>query len=146
MINPDIKDFTDLEIYNLALDLADWVYDVTAVFPKEEIYNVTSQLRRAALSVSTNIAEGYGRYTFKDRIHFCIYARGSLSETKSLILFSQRRKYISESKVIEYLKLHKNLSIKLNNYIASLNRITQEKAITGTQFKSKIAVSASSGN
>jgi four helix bundle protein len=117
-----IKDFTDLEIYQLALDLANWIYEITATFPKEELYNLTSQMRRAVLSISTNIAEGYGRYTFKDRIHFCIYARGSLSETKSLVIFSQRRKYISEVQWLEYQRKHINLSVKLNNYISSLNK------------------------
>ena len=118
----EIKDFTDLEIYQLALGLADWVYDISAEFPKEEIFNLTSQMRRSAVSVGANIAEGFGRYTYKERIRFCIYSRGSLAETKSHVLFSHRREYISDIQLAEYSVKHKNLSVKLNNYISSLNK------------------------
>jgi four helix bundle protein len=116
------EDFDKLEIFQLALELTDWVYDITASFPKEELYNLVSQCRRSVVSICGNIAEGHGRYTFKERIQFSIYARGSLSETKSYMLISKRRGYIAESKLSEYLAKHRNLSVKLNNYISSLRK------------------------
>jgi len=106
-----IQDFTDLEIYQLALDLAEWVYQVTAEFPKEEQYNLTSQVRRSSNSIGANIAEGWGRYTYKERIHFCIIARGSLAETKHHLVFSHKMKYVSDEMLGTYSVKHKNLSV-----------------------------------
>jgi four helix bundle protein len=119
-----IKDFTDLVIYQLALDLAEWIYQVTANFPKEETYNLTSQLRRSAASIGANIAEGWGRYTYKERIRYCIIARGSLAETKHHVLFSHRLKYINDEILSQYYSSHKNLSVRINNYISSIETKT----------------------
>ncbi|MBI4726112.1 four helix bundle protein [candidate division TA06 bacterium] len=119
-----IQDFTDLEIYQLALDLAEWIYQITANFPKEEQYNLASQVRRSSNSIGANIAEGWGRYTYKERIHFCIIARGSLAETKHHMIFSHRMKYITTETLDTHIAKHKNLSVKLNNYIASLHRLS----------------------
>lgn len=62
-----IQDFTDLVIYRLAVDLADWIYEIAAKFPDDEKYSLTSQLRRSPTSVYSNIAEGFGRYHFKGK-------------------------------------------------------------------------------
>jgi four helix bundle protein len=112
-----IIDFTDLIIYQLAVDLADWIYELTAKFPEGERYNLTSQLRRSSTSVYSNIAEGFGRYHYKENKQFCRIARGSLYETKAQMLFSHKRGYISQQILDEYLKRHTTLAIKLNNYI-----------------------------
>ena len=61
-----ITDFHELEVYRLAENLADWIYDITENFPSEEKYGLSSQLRRAAVSIGGNIAEGFGRYFFKE--------------------------------------------------------------------------------
>ena len=84
------KNFEDLEIYQLAEELIIDIYRITRKFPKEEIYGITSQLRRAVVSIAVNIAEGYGRYHFKDRILFLYNSRGSLFEVKSLILITNK--------------------------------------------------------
>ena len=117
-----VKDFDDLEIYRLALDLADWIYDLTTEFPTAERYNVTSQLRKAATSIGANIAEGYGRFHYKENIQFCRQARGSLSEVKYFLLFSLKRNYISMNNYEEFLKEYRNLQVKINNYINSILR------------------------
>jgi len=65
-----IVDFTDLIIYQLAVDLADWIYELTAKFPEDERHNLTSQLRRSSTSVYSNIAEGFGRYHYKENKQF----------------------------------------------------------------------------
>ena len=61
-----ITDFHELEVYRLAENWADWIYDITENFPSEEKYGLSSQLRRAAVSIGGNIAEGFGRYFFKE--------------------------------------------------------------------------------
>ncbi|HBE72774.1 MAG TPA: four helix bundle protein [candidate division Zixibacteria bacterium] len=113
------EDFDQTDIFQLALELTDRVYDITASFPKEELYNLVSQCRRSVVSICGNIAEGHGRYTFKERIQFSTYARGSLFETKSYMIISKRRGYISEDRLTEYLSKHRNLSVKLNNNMRS---------------------------
>lgn len=117
-----IKDFDDLEIYQLALNLADWIYELTMSFPLQEKYNIVSQLRRATTSIGANIAEGYGRFHYKENIQFCRQARGSLAETKHFMLFSQKRKYITAEVLDDFLGRYRQLQIKINNYIKSIGR------------------------
>jgi four helix bundle protein len=117
-----IKDFDDLEIYQLSLDLADRIYDLTADFPAEEKFNVISQLRRASTSIGANIAEGFGRFHYKENIQFCRQARGSLSETKHFMIFSKKRKYIPEEIYEQFTANYKKLQIKINNYINSIGK------------------------
>jgi len=82
-----------LEVWQIADDLAFKVYLGTKSFPKEEMYGITSQLRRAALSVPTNIVEGYSRKGDKELAHFINISLASLGETKYLIHFSNRLGY-----------------------------------------------------
>lgn len=90
-----------LEVWKLADDLAYRVYKVTQNFPKEEIYGLTSQVRRAALSVPTNIVEGYSRKGDKELARFINISLGSLAETKYLLYFSNRLGYFRDGKYIE---------------------------------------------
>ena len=87
----------NLDIWKEADDLAYRVYCTTSRFPKEEIYGITSQLRRAALSVPTNIVEGYSRRGDKELSRFINIALGSLGETKYLIMFSCKLGYLNYS-------------------------------------------------
>ncbi len=75
--------FTQLIAWQEAHVLAIMVYTATRQFPKEELFGITSQLRRSASSVSANISEGFGRSSLKDRSHFYAIARGSLTETQN---------------------------------------------------------------
>jgi len=84
-----------LVVWRKADEFAFEVYIATKDFPKEEIYGITSQLRRAALSVPTNIVEGYGRRGKKELKQFVNIALGSLAEAKYLLDFSSRLKYLS---------------------------------------------------
>ena len=90
-----------LEVWKLADELAYRVYKVTQNFPKEEIYGLTSQVRRAALSVPTNIVEGYSRKGDKELARFINISLGSLAETKYLLYFSNRLGYFRDGKYIE---------------------------------------------
>ena len=115
-----IKDFEDLEIYKLATELADFIYSITMNFPSEEKYNITAHLREASVSVGANIAEGYGRYHYKENIQFCRIARGSLAEVKHFMLFSKQRDYNKNKTLSDFLTKYQTLQIKLNNYIKSI--------------------------
>lgn len=79
-----IKSFEDLEVWQKGKTLTLRIYDIGTHFPKDEVYGITSQIKRAALSVPANIAEGFGRYHFLDKAKFYLNARGSLYELKSI--------------------------------------------------------------
>src|SRR5437868_14348827 len=90
-----MRDYTKIEAWRLADDLTVAVYERTRSFPKEEIYGLTSQLRRAAYSVPANIVEGSSRESKRDYLHFLYIARGSLSETQYFIHLAGRLGYLS---------------------------------------------------
>ena len=86
--------WANLEVWKIADDLAFEIYQTTKQFPKEEIYGITSQIRRSALSIPTNLVEGYSRKGDKELSRFVNYSLGSLAETKYLLYFSNRLGYI----------------------------------------------------
>ena len=92
-----IRDFRDLIVWQRSVDFIVEVYQLTRRFPVDERYGITSQLRRAAVSVSSNIAEGSGRTSLPDRRNFLGFSRGSMKESESLLLVSQRLGFVSET-------------------------------------------------
>lgn len=88
--------YKKLIVWQVADELVHMVYDITISFPKDEQFALTSQLRRAALSVVANIIEGYGRYSKNEFRHFLSIALGSLSEVEYYLEFSFKRKYINQ--------------------------------------------------
>ncbi|MCU0379159.1 MAG: four helix bundle protein [Bacteroidales bacterium] len=89
-----IKSYRDLEVWKKSMDLAVRVYDVTTEFPQAEIYGLSSQLRRAAVSIPSNIAEGSSRNSTKEFIQFLHIANGSLSEIETQLELAVRFNYI----------------------------------------------------
>jgi four helix bundle protein len=87
--------FKDLKCYQRAVELALLVYETTRGFPKEEVFSLTTQLRRAALSIVSNIAEDKGRSTERDLVRFLAMARGSLFEVEAQIALAERLSYIN---------------------------------------------------
>ena len=98
-----------LEVWKVADELAFEVYKNTKEFPRDELYGLTSQLRRAALSVPTNIVEGYSRKGDKELAHFVNIALGSLAETKYLLYFAHRLNYITDKNFTEIKKIYTKL-------------------------------------
>jgi four helix bundle protein len=90
--------------------LAKEVYEVSKDFPREEVYGLTSQLRRAGLSVILNIVEGFARQTPNEFRRFLLIAFGSVKETKYLLYFSKEQKYYSEEKYQEVLMVAEEVS------------------------------------
>lgn len=124
----DIKDFSDLDVYKLSLDLANFVYDITREFPKEETYGIISQIRRASLSVGANIAEGHGRYYYKETIQYLRQARASLCEVHHFMIFSKSRGYIGDDYLDKFYELfYPKLKVKINNFINSLQKLLDNK-------------------
>ena len=109
----------DLDVYQMAEDLADRIWNMCVTWDYFAKDTIGKQLVRAVDGVSVNLAEGHGRYHFKDRLNFCYYARGSLEETKSWINKAKRRNLIKEDK--EDLKgIIEILPRKLNAYFSSI--------------------------
>ncbi len=92
-----IKSFTDLIVWQQGHKLVLDIYKATKSFPKEETYSLTDQMRRAATSITSNIAEGFGRNTYKDRLHFYYQAQGSLTELKNQLFIAKDVGYLSET-------------------------------------------------
>jgi four helix bundle protein len=89
-----IRSFTDLKAWQEGHGLVISMYKITKKFPREETYSLTDQMRRAASSVTANIAEGFGRQSYKEKIHFYYIAQGSLTELKDHILTAKDVGYL----------------------------------------------------
>lgn len=90
------KSYENLDAWKEAIALTTIIYNVTKKFPKAEVYGITSQMRRAAVSIASNIAEGSGRSSRKDFAHFITISLGSLHELESLVYVSKNLDYISD--------------------------------------------------
>ncbi len=88
--------FKELKVWLKAIELVTIIYAKTSNFPKEELYGITSQIRRSSISIPSNIAEGAGRKTKKEFSHFLDIARGSSFEVETQLLISKNLNYISE--------------------------------------------------
>jgi four helix bundle protein len=116
----------DLDIYQMAEELADKVWDICIAWDYFIKDTIGKQLVRAADSISANLAEGHGRYHFKDRLNFCYYARGSLEETKTWLSKARRRKLIESEEIGQIEGTIDILPKKLNAYIGSIKRAQNE--------------------
>lgn len=123
-----MQDFKKLEVWKLSFEFGKKVYKITASFPKEEIYSITSQLRRAALSISANIAEGTGRSSDKDFVRFLYIAMGSLKESENFILMSKDFNYITPQQFEELFIQTQVIGIKLSNLIKSIKVSIKNKS------------------
>ncbi|MFN0212793.1 MAG: four helix bundle protein [Saprospiraceae bacterium] len=120
--------FTDLELYKACRQLRKDISQLTiSNFPIDEKYRLSDQVIRSSRSVTANIAEGHGRYYFKENIAFCRKSRGSLSETLEHIITAFDQNYITSEK-LKALKLQIDSCMKLlNGYIKYLNRVKPQK-------------------
>ena len=118
-----MKNFRDLKVWEKAHKLALAIYAVTQNFPKEEIYGLTSQIRRAAVSVPTNIAEGCGRGTDRELAQFSQIAAGSTSEVEYLLQFSHDLGYLEVKSYHEI----KDQTVELRKMLASFIRTLRAK-------------------
>ena len=98
-MNPElqkIKSFTDLNAWKESHKLVLDVYKITKKFPKEEIFGLTSQIRRASVSITSNIAEGFSRNSYKEKVQFYSIALGSLTEVQNQLLIARDIRYMPQ--------------------------------------------------
>jgi four helix bundle protein len=125
-----IKDYRDLVVWQRAMDLTEMVYGMSRSFPKEEIFGLTAQLRRAAVSVPANIAEGQGRHTTRDFIQFLSIASGSLKELETHVLIAQRLGYIIDDAASQAIAL----AAEVGRLKSGLVRSLREKIPSGNSI------------
>ncbi len=114
------QSFTELDVWKKARELKNELKELADTFPAEEKYRLTDQLVRSSRPIASNISEGHGRFTYKDQLHFCIQARGSLSETHNHLIDAMDCKYISETQFNHYKTKIDEVGRLLNGYITFL--------------------------
>jgi len=112
----------DLEIYNLLEALSDKIWDIVIKWEYFARDTIGKQLCKAADSISANIAEGYGRYHFKENKNFCYYSRGSILETKSFLRKMKHRTLMSDKEYQDLFKKLEIIHIKLNSYMKYIGK------------------------
>jgi len=112
-----MENFKDLKVWQEGKEFAKEVYALVKHLPKEENYALGDQLRRAAVSVASNIAEGYGRQSDKDYIHFLKFARGSLNEVETQLLLAVDFGYLTEEQISKALGIIANEARMLTGLI-----------------------------
>jgi four helix bundle protein len=132
--------FEELKFYQIAQLLVQAAYEVAKKLPDYEKYNMASQLRRAALSTTLNVAEGYGRYHYPDKLRFFYYARGSLYETLSAFVSAHSVKYIDDQQLAWVRRHCDEAAAALNGYINYIRKHKQGAATYGEKYVREPAV------
>ena len=114
--------YENLIVWQKAMDLVDVVYDATEPWPRREIFGLTDQIRRAVVSVPSNIAEGQCRTGTREFLHHLSIASGSLGETETILKVGRRRRYIDDETLLPALALSTEVRRLLNGLIRSLRR------------------------
>lgn len=125
--------YRDLKVWQYSMKLVISVYTITRQFPKEELYGLVSQMRRAAVSIPSNIAEGKGRLTDRDRTHFYLQARGSLLELETQILIAQQLNYVSQPSADPLLQLSSEIGRMLNGLVDAISQHATQPRHTALQ-------------
>lgn len=120
-----IKNFTDLDVWKEAHKLTLLVYKETKTFPKDEMFGLISQIRRAVVSIESCIAEGFARYHYKDRLNFYYDARGSVSEVESQIITAKDLGYLTGTLFEEIFKQAEKVGVILSGLIRSTERLSR---------------------
>ena len=117
-----ISSYQQLEIWQKSMILVTTIYQITSAFPKTEIFGLTSQMRRAAVSIPSNIAEGWGRKLTKEFIQYLRIARGSLLELETHLMISQNLGYIENQISNKLLLSTLEINKMINSMISSLEK------------------------
>ena len=115
-----IRSYQDLEVWQLAVDLVEQCYELTKQFPKDELYGLTSQIRRASVSVAANIAEGFGREHTASFVQFLRISQGSNRELETHLIIARRLKLADDEAVRELLAVGERISKMLRSLVRSL--------------------------
>lgn len=127
--------FTDLVAWQKSIGLSEEIYRITKAFPKDELYGLSSQMRRAVVSIPSNIAEGNQRASLREYIHFLYVAKGSLGELVTQIIVCERMEYIDKERkdqLIEHcFEVGRLLSGLINNLNSRLNSQIKQNNMKG---------------
>ncbi|OQY34719.1 MAG: four helix bundle protein [Spirochaetaceae bacterium 4572_59] len=115
-----VRNYRELIVWQKAMDLVELVYQASKQFPKEELYGLTSQVRRSAVSIPSNIAEGQARKSTAEFLNFLSIANGSRAEMETQILLAQRLKYVTSDTAQPILNLSGEVNRLLNGLMNSL--------------------------
>ena len=117
-----VESYEDLRVWQASIDLVEGVYNLTRAFPDDERFGLVSQLRRAVVSIPSNIAEGWGRGSKQDYIRFLRIARGSLYEVRTQLVLVQRLEFGSASEAAALLEASEPLRRQLQGLITAVER------------------------
>ena len=117
-----IQSFRDLVVWQKSIDLVTKIYQLSKEFPKEEIFGLTSQIRRAAVSIPSNIAEGRGKSTKGEFQQFLHHSRGSLAEVETQIIIAQNLGYLSNKETEQVIDMTSEIGRLLHGLITSIKK------------------------
>lgn len=116
-----MKTHKDLDIWKKGIEFVVEIYKTTANFSKEELYGLTSQMRRAVISYPSNIAEGAARFSKKEFIQFLYISLGSLSEVETQLIIASRLKYLTNTELLEDMEVLRRMTLNFIKYLKSKN-------------------------
>lgn len=119
--------FEELELWKKVRSFKNDIRKLSKLFPPEEKFRLTDQIIRSSRSINSLIAEGHGRFTYPDQIHYCIQARGSLTETINHLIDAFDEGYISEETLISFKQNGKDVERLLNGYLIFLRKKRDEQ-------------------
>lgn len=123
-----VRDFKDLLVWKLARELRVQIYVLVRNFPPEERFALNTQMRRAAQSIGANIAEGFGRYSYRENIQYCRQARGSAFEIRDHLVTAVDAEFITQEEYAQSDALAQRVIQTLNGYIRSTaTRLSESK-------------------
>jgi len=134
-----IQHYKDLIVWQKAMDLVCLVYEATRAFPKEELYGLTSQIRRAVVSVPSNIAEGQARKSTAEFRNFLSFARGSMAEVETQLILARRLNYLQETQLHEIMSIHEEVNKMLSTLMSKLV-VSGERPVARGERASKRSV------
>ena len=131
-----IRTFRDLIVWQKAMTLVTDVYRASSGFPQNEQYGLTSQLRRCAVSIPSNIAEGFGRDSTNDYLRFLSIANGSLYESQTQLEIARNLEFLSEQQFTQLIEQAREIERMLSSLIRSLKaRVAEEQSGKGPKVK-----------
>jgi four helix bundle protein len=121
------QSFRELIAWQRSMELVTEIYRVTETFPRNEIYGLTAQLRRAAVSIASNIAEGQARHSHREFMHFLSTSRGSSAEVQTQLLIAKNLSYIDTDKTENLVEHTSNVCRLINALYSSIERRTNNE-------------------
>ncbi|UJP66942.1 four helix bundle protein [Mongoliitalea daihaiensis] len=118
----EFRSFEELEVWKKGREVRLFVRDLVKKFPSEEKYVLTYQIRKSSRSITNNIAEGHGRFSYQENIQFCRVSRGSLTETLDHVIVAVDEEYITQQDLIDFRILYNDCLKLLNGYISYLKK------------------------